>query len=422
MDSLKIPSAVPEVGVGASAAAPIIIATDGQEQSDAALVMGRLLAESSQSVRLVTVVRPVPTVPDIPFPIPLDVEGAQLDEAKREASGQARRIWGEVQDVEVREGDPATVIARMAHRSGATMIVSGLGRHRVADRVFSDETALRLIRAADVPVLAVAPGTSRAPRRIVVAMDFSETSLRAARMALTLAAGGATIYLAHVIPRDRSLYEWKAWSTTYKVGAGDALARTREELRVPAGMAIQNIVLQGDAATELLAFATGVSADLIATGSHGHGFVARMLVGSVATRLVRASTCSVLVVPHSAVVTQVGIRFEAPLVRALPHADWSAQLDAFTRRNAGRRGTLEVDDPEIGAQAQEFAYPLSGATYDAHDRRVTLMFGDSRRGAPHLTRGISAPEAVEILQNDRGRDLAIRITHGTGQTLLSFTS
>jgi hypothetical protein len=230
------------------------------------------------------------------------------------------------------------------------------------------------------------------------------------------------MYLAHVAPRDSSFYDWKGWGTSYKVGVGDALQRTREQLRIPEGVVVQNVMLQGDVATELLAFATSVNADLIATGSHGHGFVARMFVGSVATRLVRCATCSVLTVPHAAVMTQVGIRFEPPVVRAVAHSEWGVQLDAFSRRNVGRRGTLEIDDPEIGAQAQEFDYPLRGATYDSHDQRVTLMFGEWGWGAPHLTRGISGASAVDILQDERGRDLALRVAHGAGQTLLTFAS
>jgi nucleotide-binding universal stress UspA family protein len=422
MDSLKIPSAVPEIGVRASVAAPIIVATDGQVQSDGALAMGRLLAESGNAVRLVTVLKTLPMVPDLPIQIPTDMDSARRDDVRREVLAQAARVWQDEADVELHDGDPATVVARLAHKAGASMIVAGLGRHRVTDRVFGDETALRLIRAADVPVYAVAMGTTRAPRRIVVAMDFSETSLRAARLSLSVAARGATIYLAHVAPRDSSFYDWKSWGTTYKVSVGDALQRTREQLRIPEGMTIQNVLLQGDPATELLAFATSVNADLIATGSHGHGFVARMFLGSVTTRLVRCSTCSVLTIPHTAVMTQTGIQFEPPVVRAVPHGEWGTQLDAFSRRNAGRRGTLEVDDPEIGAQAQEFDYPLRGATYDSHDQRVTLMFGELAWGAPHLTRGIAGASAVDILQDERGRDLALRVAHGAGQTLLTFAS
>jgi nucleotide-binding universal stress UspA family protein len=226
MDSLKIPSAVPEVGVRASVAAPIIIATDGQEQSDAALAMGRLLAEASDAVRLVRVLRTLPMVPDVPIQIPMDVENARRADARREVSAQADRVWHDTAEVELHEGDPATAIARLAHKAGASMIVAGLGRHRVTDRVFGDETALRLIRSADVPVNAAATGTARAPRRIVVAMDFSETSLRAARLSLAVAASGATVYLAHVAPRDSSWADLKGWGTTYKVSVGDALQRT----------------------------------------------------------------------------------------------------------------------------------------------------------------------------------------------------
>lgn len=422
MQSLRVPMQLPEIGVRASGAAPIILATDGHEQSDAALAVGRLLAGSTDAIRVVTVLKAPPIVPDVPFSIPTDVKHARSVDAQRAAASQASRIWGERAAAEVHDGDPATILAQLAHQAGATMIVAGLGRHRVADRVFGDETALRLIRAADVPVLAVASGLAHAPRRIVVAADFSETSLRAARLSLELAAPGATIYLAHVAPRDSSFYDWKYGSTAYRHGAGDALDKTREQLRIPPGMTVQNVLLQGDPATELLAFAASVNADLIATGSHGHGFVARMLIGSVATRLVRCSACSVLTVPHAAAMTRARTTVEPPVVHELSRSDWGAQLDAFTRRNAGRRGTLEVDDPEIGAQAQESDYPLRGATYDAHDQRVQLMFGEPGWGAPHLTRGIGGVTAVDILQDERGRDLAIRIAHGAGQTLLTFAA
>ncbi|HTE47634.1 MAG TPA: universal stress protein, partial [Gemmatimonadaceae bacterium] len=169
-------------------------------------------------------------------------------------------------------------------------------------------------------------------------------------------------------------------------------------------------------------FATSVNADLIATGSHGHGFVARMLIGSVTTRIVRCSTCSVLTVPHAAVMTRARTTAEPPAVMAIPVSEWMARLDDFTRRNVGRRGVLEVDDPEIGAQAQEFDYPLLGATFDPHDERVELMFGVLGGGNNHLTRGIGGVTGIDVLRNESGRDMAIRIAHGAGQTLLTFAS
>jgi nucleotide-binding universal stress UspA family protein len=422
MKSLSIASERPELGVRASHAAPVIIGSDGQAQSDSALVVGRLMAGAEQALHLVTVLKPLPSVSEVPIAITADALAARQAEARREVVAQAARLWGESCDVELYEGDPAAELSHLAHETGARMIVCGLGRHRLADRVLGDETALRLVRLADVPVLAVARNFTHAPRRIVVAADFSETSLRAARLALELASPNATMYLTHVAPRDSSLYDWKSWDATYKQDAGAALQKTHDQLRVPRGMAVQNILLQGDPATELLAFATSVNADLIATGSHGRGFMARLLIGSVATRVVRASTCSVLTVPHAAVMTNTRTTVQPSEVTLLAAAEWEPRLEELSRRNAGRRCTLEIDDPAIGAQAEIVDYPLLGATFDWHDERVELMFGDAERGGRHLMHAIGGVTSIEVLRNEKGEDVALRIAHGAGLTLLTFFS
>lgn len=423
MPTLQVPSTEPQQGIRASRVSPVIVATDGREQSDAALIAGRLFAEDPDALRVATVLSPVPIMtPEAAIPISPDVEASRRADLKRGVQSQMARAWGGagLADVEIYEGDPATTIARLANESNASMIVSGLGRHRVIDRLFGNETALRLVRVSAVPVLAVTNGLTHAPRRIVVAIDYSETSLRAARLALEVAASSATIYLAHVAPRDSTLYDWNGWGSSYKQDAGEALQKIREQLRVPPGMILQRVVLQGDPATELLAFATSVNADLIATGSHGHGFVTRMLIGSVTTRILRCATCSVLTVPHATAMMQARAAVEPPMVNSLDRPEWSHALDAFTRRNVGRRGTLEVDDPEIGAQAQEHDYPLLGATYDQHDGRVELMFGELGDLDRHLSRSIGNVGQIDVLSDEAGRDIALRIAHGAGQTLLTF--
>lgn len=410
-------------GIRASVGAPVIVATDGREQSDAALIAGGFLAGNSDALRVVSVLKPMPIVsPEAQVAASPDFEAGRRAHAKRAVRDQMTRVWqdGEGIDIELHDGDPASTIARVAHDANASMIVAGLGRHSVMDRLFGDETALRLVRVAAVPVLAASHKFTQAPRRIVVAIDFSETSLRAARLALDVATSSATIYLAHVAPRDSTLYDWTGGGSSYKQDAGEALQRMREQLRVPPGTIVQRVLLQGDPATELLAFATSVNADLIATGSHGHGFVARMLIGSVTTRILRCSICSVLTVPHAAAMTRARTSVEPPVVMSLDQPEWTTQLDEFTRRNIGRRGLLEVDDPELGAQAQEHDYPLLGASYDHHDGRVELMLGELGDVQRHLTRSIGGVSGIDVLANERGRDIALRIAHGAGQTLLTF--
>src|SRR5947209_5331824 len=51
------------------------------------------------------------------------------------------------------------------------------------------------------------------------------------------------------------------------------------------------------------------------------------------------------------------------------------ELRAFVARNGSRRTVLELLDEAIGAQLQVSGYVLVGASYDRHDRRMTLMFG-----------------------------------------------
>jgi nucleotide-binding universal stress UspA family protein len=422
MNTLQSSDAAPQEGVRAERTSPVFVATDGREQSDAAMAVGRLLAGDDAALRIVTVLKALPMVsPEAALPISADVQTARRAEQRRAIVEQAARVWGD-SDIQVAlaEGEPAATIAKLAHDSNATMIVSGIGRHQVMDRLFGDETAIRLVRLSRVPVLTVAGGLLHAPRRIVVAADFSETSLRAARLALELAAPHATVYLAHVGPRDKVLHDWNSWGLSYKEDAGDALQKMLHQLRVPTGMTVQRVLLQGDPATELLAFATSVNADLIATGSHGHGFVTRMLIGSVTTRILRCSTCSVLTVPHVGAMTRVRNTTEPAVVKSVDRPEWSHALDTFTRRNIGRRGTLEVDDPEIGAQAQEHDYPLLGATYDQHDGRVELMFGELGDLDRHLSRSIGNVGRIDVLTDDRGHDVALRIAHGVGQTLLTF--
>ncbi len=322
-----------ERGVRASRVSPVIIATDGEDQSNSAMVVGRLLATTPDAIRLATVVKPLPIMSaEAPIPATEEVEASRRVDRWLSVEAQSARVWGgHIADIDICEGDPATILSRLARETNATMIVSGLGRHRVVDRLFGDETALQLIRVSSVPVFAVASGTSQLPARIVVAVDFSETSLRAARLALEVAAPRATIYLTHVGPRDSMVRAWNGSGATYKNEVGMALADMRKQLRVPSGMSVQTVMHQGDPATELLAFASTVGADAVATGSHGHGFIARAIVGSVTTRILRCATCSVLCVPYGAAMTHVPMDVVPVKPGHLHRPEWSKRRGGSLR-------------------------------------------------------------------------------------------
>ena len=60
---------------------------------------------------------------------------------------------------------------------------------------------------------------------------------------------------------------------------------------------MERCVLAGDPARALMRLVNATRPDLIVAGSHGHGFLTRLRLGSVSQRLVRGAQCSVLVAP-----------------------------------------------------------------------------------------------------------------------------
>jgi hypothetical protein len=100
---------------------------------------------------------------------------------------------------------------------------------------------------------------------------------------------------------------------------------------------------------------------------------------------------------------------------------WAPELAEFTRRNLGRRGTLEIDDLDIDAQAQVFDFPLAGVDWDSHDREVEIMLGDTKRKGRHLTHSVSGVTSIGLMRDEHGRDVALRIAHGMGLTVFTFT-
>jgi nucleotide-binding universal stress UspA family protein len=59
---------------------------------------------------------------------------------------------------------------------------------------------------------------------------------------------------------------------------------------------VHHVLLEGDPATEIVRYATDAGMDLIVMGTHGRTGLERLLMGSVAEKVMRESTCSVLVV------------------------------------------------------------------------------------------------------------------------------
>ncbi len=124
-----------------------------------------------------------------------------------------------------------------------------------------------------------------------------------ARKALHIAAGLARRCDAPVVvmtafeplPRDLGSPYLEELMTT-RLTAGEALVREASAVLEKEGVAFEEEVLEGPAATAILDVAQTRGCDLIVMGSRGLGRVGVALLGSVSTRVIQEAHCPVLVV------------------------------------------------------------------------------------------------------------------------------
>ncbi|HEV8247699.1 MAG TPA: universal stress protein [Polyangiaceae bacterium] len=146
-------------------------------------------------------------------------------------------------------------------------------------------------------------------KRILVPVDFSECSDNAFARAVELAkAFGATIDVLHVweapkfLPPELLIAGPGPQQTLAELSKTRAEAELGEFLNrvVPLGMSVGLAhAEEGSAATKIVEAASAGGYDLLVVGTHGRTGVERVLLGSVAERVVRHAKIPVLSVRHA---------------------------------------------------------------------------------------------------------------------------
>ena len=277
----------------------IVAAVDDSAESFEALKTACGIADSRNwRLHVVSVIQPFPSrdlIQNRDEEIPT-VEVMRLDIRNAAITDMIAAVGsGTDHTQEVIVGRPARSIASAAESRGATLIVTGRKHHNPLERFIGGETALQIMRVSPIPVLAV-PVASHGFKTLVVATDFSDSSIRAARAAADLMTGSGTIHLVYADePQDviagipvryegRSPSDIVAW-----------FRRTSASLTSSSEIRIEPTVLTGKPVQAILDFSERVGADLLAAGSHGYSRIERFLLGSVSTALVRNATCPVLI-------------------------------------------------------------------------------------------------------------------------------
>jgi len=136
-------------------------------------------------------------------------------------------------------------------------------------------------------------------KRILVPHDFSETSEAAVKYAIALAkAFGAKLHLLHVSDKART-----DMATEFPLGLQESVEEAIRErlLTIVTPQEKKEFKPEfelrgGTPYVEIVRYAREHDIDLIVMGTHGRGFVAHVVMGSVAEKVVRTAPCPVLTV------------------------------------------------------------------------------------------------------------------------------
>lgn len=294
----------------------ILLAVDGSVSSDRAteLVASFTLPPDSL-VRVVSVQEPFVDVLAMSWATvaesPHDLETEEQVDARhhREAVERAERVLVRP-DVKVEgfllRGRPGSAIVDEASAMAADLVVMGSRGHGTIASMILGSTASEVVDHAPCPVL-VARSNSLGP--IAFADDGSPSARTAegvltawpifaglpitvvtvAEVAIPVAAGFTPgLYDQVLASYTRSVEEAREERREEADTAADRLAQ--------AGLDARGIVLEGDAAAEIVRFAAERGTGTIVMGTRGHTGLARLILGSVARNVLLHAQCSVLVV------------------------------------------------------------------------------------------------------------------------------
>lgn len=288
----------------------ILAATDFSPGAEGAIDWAAHLARA-HGARLLLVHAFLPPVPTAVAPEFVALEPAASEEdrvrARRELDGRVQALRGRGLDVEavIVTGMPGDVVLEVVENRQVDLVVAGTRGLSGLKRIFLGSKAAELIRRCPCPVLTVPPEQAEAHRpvqTILVPTDESDHAERAIVEAARLLApsgAGAKIHLLHVYRlHPEVVYPWTEPHLAARASERTAEALTRleafaEPLR-RSGTEVEVHVYDGFPPDVIDDTARRLGVDLIAMGTHGRSGLPRLVLGSVAERVLPGAPCPVL--------------------------------------------------------------------------------------------------------------------------------
>ncbi len=265
----------------------LLVCADGSPNSQAAVNKTLALARVCGST--VFVLQVLRTVPEFESAAP-DPMARLAEEIRLQIEDIAAQQAGvTVKTLVCRNGSPFSAILEEIDRLHPDLVVMGRHGKTGLARLRLGSVTARVIGLSPVKVLVVPLGSTLSFSRILIASDGLPCSAAAIREALAIARQMQGQLLAiSVLPRKR------------EPGPAEEMLENLHITAAERGIDLESRVLVGEPDAAIIEAAQKSRTELIIMGSHGRTGFKRLLLGSVAERVIGRAACPVLVVKQTA--------------------------------------------------------------------------------------------------------------------------
>ncbi|MGM0716664.1 MAG: universal stress protein [Halobacteriota archaeon] len=285
----------------------ILVPTDGSSEAENAIARALDLARTSDAtIHVLHVIGP-----DVPS---VDADSTENEEFRQQSEKRAREATVRIQERAtklgidavraVHEGTPYRAILEYIDENDIDLAVMGTHGRTGGERTRLGSTTQRVITLAEIPVMAVRLAEDGAVPEsgygmydhVMIPTDGSDAAERAADHALSIAERyGADVHVVYIV--DTTTYGFadapRSIVGLLKRGGQNAveeIAAEARDLKLP----VTTDILRGVPHEEILEYASGVDADVIAMGTRGRTADTDRLLGSTTARVFRRSEIPVL--------------------------------------------------------------------------------------------------------------------------------
>jgi len=210
---------------------------------------------------------------------------------------EAKKLVGDSIKIICEEGVVHGRIVELANTEDCDLIVMGRRGLRRLESVLVGSVTARVIGHSNKDVLVIPQGTTIGWKNILLATDGSRYSVTAANKAISLARSyHGELKIISVVDVPTEFYAESPKATEELLIKAKGIVEDVSKRAEAANVNLSGYIREGDAAEVITEFAVKEKVNMIIMGSHGRTGLLRLLMGSVAERVIGHTPCPVLII------------------------------------------------------------------------------------------------------------------------------